>query len=195
MPLSALKAPRLLPALALTCCTLSCGTARYGWVRHGTPCTDPVALSTADPTSTTRVPTVEMEPLASVVPLTLSTDPAVKKPMIHPARSPSAVALTSPRQSVIATVDTNYVRLDEGPKGWNATAIISLPAVIAGTVVAISLSSLFLLGVAGVVGFTLALIGARRCRDRERKGKGFAIPALILSTLVLLALALSIAWV
>lgn len=141
------------------------------------------------------VQTTEMEPLASYGPSTLSTDPAVKKLLIHPPGSPSAVVLSRPSEAVIATVDTNYVRSDEGPTGWNATAIISLPTVIAGTVVAISLSSLFLLGVAGVVGFTLALIGARRCRDRERKGKGFAIPALILSTLVLLALALSIAWV
>ena len=89
-------------------------------------------------------------------------------------------------------VSTSDILPDEGPEPWNATAIISLPVVLLGAAWALSTELLLGLAIVGVVGFTLALIGARRARDRERRGKGFAIPALILSTFILLTVALAI---
>lgn len=71
-------------------------------------------------------------------------------------------------------------------------AVAALPVTVAGIVLAIALQSTLLLGVVGVVGFTLGLIGARRARDRDRRGKGFAIPALIIGTLALLLTVLSL---
>lgn len=65
-------------------------------------------------------------------------------------------------------------------RGWNAVAIAALPIALIGVSTAIAFESTLLLGIAGVVALTLGLIGGRRARDRERRGKGFAIPAMII---------------
>lgn len=63
---------------------------------------------------------------------------------------------------------------------WNAKAIASLPIAIATVVVGIASQSLFILLAGGVVAFVLGLVSARQCRDREDRGKGFALAAMIL---------------
>lgn len=63
---------------------------------------------------------------------------------------------------------------------WNAKAIASLPIAIATVVVGIVSQSIFILLAGGIVAFVLGLISARQCRDREDRGKGFALAAMIL---------------
>lgn len=67
-----------------------------------------------------------------------------------------------------------------GKNRWNAKAIASLPIAIGTVVVGIASQSIFILLVGGVVAFVLGLISARQCRDREDRGKGFALAAMIL---------------
>ncbi|HEY0978883.1 MAG TPA: hypothetical protein VGE21_15525 [Flavobacteriales bacterium] len=78
-------------------------------------------------------------------------------------------------EPAISAQDTGFYDPRAG-RGWNAVAIAALPIALVGVGTAIAFESMLLLGIAGVVALTLGLIGGRRARDRERRGKGFAYP-------------------
>lgn len=63
---------------------------------------------------------------------------------------------------------------------WNAKAISALPVALATATLGFALQSSLLLLLGGAVAFTLGLIGSRQCRDREDRGKGFAIVGMAL---------------
>lgn len=77
-----------------------------------------------------------------------------------------------------AVQDSSYYAPEKHP--WNAKAIASLPIAIGTVVVGIASQSIFILLAGGVVAFVLGLVSARQCRDREDRGKGFALAAMIL---------------
>jgi hypothetical protein len=74
--------------------------------------------------------------------------------------------------------DTSYY--DPQEHRWNAKAIASLPSAIATVVIGLASQSIYLLLIGGAISFALGLIGARQCRDRRDRGKGFAMAAMIL---------------
>jgi len=109
-------------------------------------------------------------------PLQSSTD-ALSGPGIS-AMETNAMFRTMDRPSVSVQDTTSYYTPEK--HRWNAKAIASLPIAIATVVVGIASQSIFILLAGGVVAFVLGLISARQCRDREDRGKGFALAAMIL---------------
>lgn len=99
----------------------------------------------------------------------------------EPGRSALTTIADAPvmDRSTISVQDTTSYYAPEKHR-WNAKAIASLPIAIATVVVGIASQSIFILLVGGVVAFVLGLISARQCRDREDRGKGFALAAMIL---------------
>jgi hypothetical protein len=74
--------------------------------------------------------------------------------------------------------DTTYY--DPPEHRWNAKAIASFPVAIATVIVGLTTQGIYLLLIGGTIAFALGLIGARQCRDRRHRGKGFAMAAMIL---------------
>ncbi|MFT3883945.1 MAG: hypothetical protein QM724_00515 [Flavobacteriales bacterium] len=84
---------------------------------------------------------------------------------------------------IIAAQDTDYYQARAHP--MNKLAVASLPVTVIGVGLAIALQSTLLLGIAGAIGFTLALIGGRHARDHEERGRGYAMPAMIIGVVSL----------
>lgn len=68
---------------------------------------------------------------------------------------------------------------------WNAKAISALPVALVTATLGFALQSSLLLLIGGAVAFTLGLIGSRQCRDRQDRGKGFAIAGMALGAILL----------
>lgn len=88
--------------------------------------------------------------------------------------------------------DTAYYA--EQDHRWNAKAIAALPVAVATVVAGIALQSILLLLIGGAVAFTLGLIGSRQCRDREDRGKGFAIAGMALGAAALFFSLMVLIW-
>lgn len=84
---------------------------------------------------------------------------------------------------ILAPDSTDYY--EDRPHPWNKMAVASLPITVIGVGIAIAFQSTLVLGLAGLIGFTLALWGGRRARDREQRGRGFAMPAMIIGAVAL----------
>ncbi|HEX2616741.1 MAG TPA: DUF4190 domain-containing protein [Flavobacteriales bacterium] len=153
------------------------GTTRYGWLRleGAPPRVAPVQ----------EVPTEDHELLATTEAdpaFVASTPPA---PLTAPEsdrgqQTPPDPLRTSP---IVLLQDTDYYQVRPHP--WNKVAVVSLPVTVIGVGLAIVLQSTLLLGIAGAVGFALALIGGRHARDHEERGRGFAMPAMIIGAVAL----------
>lgn len=186
LPLTALL---LLSPLA---CKNQLESARHHWIRHGPERNAHAAGAprTEQPTADVQASSegqTERRPTLGLSTITPAPVAGLQRQPIPGTRSQRAF-----QPHVNTAVDTSYILPDEEPRSWNATAIVSLPVVLLGAAWALSTEALIGLAIVGMVGFTLALIGARRARDRERRGKGFAIPALIVSTFILLVVALAV---
>ena len=79
--------------------------------------------------------------------------------------------------------DTAYYAPE--PRRWNVKALSSLPIALTTVIVGIASQSIYLLLIGGAISFTLGLIGSRQCRDREDRGKGFAIAGMALGAAAL----------
>jgi hypothetical protein len=77
---------------------------------------------------------------------------------------------------------------------WNAKAIASLPLAIATVVIGVASQSIYLLLIGGAISFALGMIGSRQCRDREHRGKGFAIAGMALGAAALFFSLMVLIW-
>lgn len=181
----------LLVALGLVGCNGLRPEARHHWLRpmneRAVEDTEAIVGSETDPGSGTQATTEAPgpEPEADLRSGPISTIPSRITGDATTLESLSRPSLEHPTQAAITAQDTGYYDPRQG-RGWNAVAIIALPVALIGVGTAIALESTLLLGIAGVVALTLGLIGGRRARDRERRGKGFAIPAMIIGVGALL---------
>lgn len=82
-----------------------------------------------------------------------------------------------------AQKDTAYY--DPEPRRWNVKAISALPIGLATVIIGIASQSIYLLLIGGAIAFALGLIGSRQCRDRQDRGKGFAIAGMALGAAAL----------
>ena len=82
-----------------------------------------------------------------------------------------------------AQKDTAYY--DPEPRRWNVKAISALPIGLAAVIIGIASQSIYLLLIGGAIAFALGLIGSRQCRDRQDRGKGFAIAGMALGAAAL----------
>lgn len=71
------------------------------------------------------------------------------------------------------------------PRHWNTKAIAAAPAALATVVAAVAAHSVPVLVVGGAIAFALGLIGSRQCRDREDRGKGFALVGMVIGAVAL----------
>lgn len=191
----------LLPSLVLISCGLTMGctgprhTAKYGWLRKHGPVTaqwvaTPQAPSSAESETVT----------AAAVPAPLAY--ALGKPSVSevgnrsehiqhlPVFAPSSPV---PAMSVVTHQDTtNYYSPEQHP--WNPMALSSLPIAIIAVVAGIASQSLWILLIGGAIAFTLGLIGSRQCRDREDRGKGFAMAGMVLGAVTLFFGLMGLLW-
>lgn len=99
-------------------------------------------------------------------------------PAVFPIATPAATGALTTVPRVVAQQDTgDYYQ--PPPGRWNAKAIASLPVALTAAIWGIAVQSLPLLLIGGAVAFTLALVGARQCRNRRERGRGFALAAMI----------------
>lgn len=101
-------------------------------------------------------------------PMALSRPPGKHRPAPHTA---------------IAKDSTEYYAPE--PRHWNTKAIAAAPAALATVVVAVAAHSVPVLVVGGAIAFALGLIGSRQCRDREDRGKGFALAGMVIGAVAL----------
>jgi hypothetical protein len=92
----------------------------------------------------------------------------------------------------LAGPDTAYYT--EQDHRWNAKAIASLPLAIATVVIGVASQSIYLLLIGGAISFALGMIGSRQCRDREHRGKGFAIAGMALGAAALFFSLMVLIW-
>ena len=89
----------------------------------------------------------------------------------------------APTLPYTAKKDTAYY--DPEPRRWNVKAISALPIGLATVIIGIASQSIYLLLIGGAIAFALGLIGSRQCRDRQDRGKGFAITGMALGAAAL----------
>ena len=171
--------------------------AKYAWIRKQGPLPKEHPLDRAGPPATAIPGTgvLVQEHATGTAPDAFETgslSAAVPSVAFHGAlsRMPTG-ALPEPEGSTLAAIgatillpsnpvqDTTSYYAPEKHR-WNAKAIASLPIAVATVVVGFASQSIFILLAGGVVAFVLGLISARQCRDREDRGKGFALAAMIL---------------
>lgn len=173
--------------------------AKYAWLRKQGPVRMPQGLTATGP-SAAAIPakgvppkglfagpmpdTFDPAPLASAAPSGTSFaafSPAPTGPWPVPTDSMTSIRALDPGLAPLAVPaqdTTAYFAIEQ--HRWNAKAIASLPVAIGTVAVGIASQSIFILLAGGVVAFVLGLISARQCRDREDRGKGFALAAMIL---------------
>lgn len=109
-------------------------------------------------------------------------DPAPAAPAPAAQRRPLEKHLPAPHTA--STKDSSEYYAPE-PRHWNTKAIAATPAALATVVVAVAAHSVPVLVVGGAIAFALGLIGSRHCRDREDRGKGFALAGMVIGAVAL----------
>lgn len=209
----AVRRSLLLPFFAFVGLALGCSaprnSARYGWLnKQGeVQATDSVNVSAKMARSARKanspkpfafaVDSIVSDPVADVaeastatVPFAFLSGPAASQT----ARGSNALSseILTNRVVQLAGPDTAYYT--EQDHLWNAKAIASLPLAIATVVIGVASQSIYLLLIGGAISFALGMIGSRQCRDREHRGKGFAIAGMVLGAAALFFSLMVLIW-
>lgn len=171
---------------------------RYGWLRkQGTPvdartayCTPAIELSAnavhrpsgfaaTSPIGNGTGPDIEPRDVPPAI-AGQGAVPACPAP-VAPSR-PSGKHLTALRTAAAKDSSEYYA---PAPRHWNTKAIAAAPAALATVVVAVAAHSVPVLVLGGAIAFALGLIGSRQCRDREERGKGFALVGMVVGAVAL----------
>lgn len=154
----------------------------------------------ADKRSTVPLPTVveanvrSMPPVSEPDPVPLSascsTDASSLATGIS-SNAPGSLAGTEDHMKATAQ-DTSYYAPEK--RRWNVKAISSFPIALTTVIVGIATQSIYLLLIGGAIAFALGLIGSRQCRDREDRGKGFAIAGMALGAAALFFSLMVLIW-
>lgn len=179
-------------------CSAPRNAAQYGWLRKQgevtSPAPEPRARATALGYAVMAGPDMEA---------TLSE---VRTHTIVKATGARSSWVRRPPRSVVVLPDPHHFRdpitaseepaayYAEQPHHWNTKAIAALPVALATVLVGIVSQSILLLLIGGAVAFTLGLIGSRQCRDREDRGKGFAMAGMALGAAVLFFSLMVLIW-
>ncbi|MCO5275890.1 MAG: DUF4190 domain-containing protein [Flavobacteriales bacterium] len=115
------------------------------------------------------------------VPTTASERQGTFRPRFRPISTQFPEIEWRVPRSAVDSVD--YYALED--RRWNVKAVAAAPVAIGVVVAAALMRSTPLLLIGGALAFALGLIASRQCRDREERGKGFAMAGMILGGLAL----------
>lgn len=204
---------RLLPLVAML--AISCGgpvkevarkpalarNSQYGWLKRQGP-RQPVRVAD-QPTARERKWPLTSLPLATDTGMAAVADESI---LVSAGPLPLAVGPLAPAPIMMATESSPWegshwtLAQDtadyyaEVEHRWNIKGLVAAPIGVATVVAGIALHSIPILLVGGALAFALGLIASRQCRDREERGKAFALVGMILGAIALFFSAMVLVW-
>lgn len=185
----------LLPALVVLSvgCAGTRNAPKYSWLRKQGPVQASERPSVPLPMAMVAND-ASMPPVREQDPEPLSASRSTDAPPVD-----TRISLNAPQSPVIAderiaaaAQDTSYYAPEK--RRWNVKAIAALPVALTTVIFGIASQSIYLLLIGGAIAFALGLIGSRQCRDREDRGKGFAIAGMALGAAALFFSLMVLIW-